>query len=311
MVDHKGPSASERDRADERKPLGRSVESLGWLASSGVQPRKRKEISGAQQADACLLVRSLPLSRPAWLCPPAPPITGVSNSSLLALKAQLAEAQQEATAVREGRLDAEDLKRRRGGGGPGGLGLAGRNAGVAARDARDRLQLKTAGQQLDDSRAALERKAALYERLAAGEEPEDERQLELYEVDFAVKPIDTAALAAGSQGRGGGLLSDDMAAERARREWEAEARDNLAREGDAAAAREATVAAIEEAAAEAEEERAAAARARASRADAEARKRERLKAAFMKKQLAALKQQQQHKGGGRAAGVAKQQGEGG
>ena len=35
------------DEKGKKRPLGRAVESLGWLASSGVQPKKRKEIQGA------------------------------------------------------------------------------------------------------------------------------------------------------------------------------------------------------------------------------------------------------------------------
>ena len=31
-----------------KRPLPRSLESLGWLASSGVQPKKHKHIEGAR-----------------------------------------------------------------------------------------------------------------------------------------------------------------------------------------------------------------------------------------------------------------------
>jgi hypothetical protein len=58
------------------------VDNLGWLASSGVQPRKRREIEG------------------------------VGASSLLALQAQVVRAQQEAALVKEGKLDAEELRAR-------------------------------------------------------------------------------------------------------------------------------------------------------------------------------------------------------
>lgn len=37
---------SDNQDVAEKKPLARSVESLGWLASSGVQPKKRREIEG-------------------------------------------------------------------------------------------------------------------------------------------------------------------------------------------------------------------------------------------------------------------------
>lgn len=60
--------ADEQDGAD-KKPLARSVESLGWLASSGVQPKKRREIEGgcrgAGVATYTLRGALLRLARPA------------------------------------------------------------------------------------------------------------------------------------------------------------------------------------------------------------------------------------------------------
>lgn len=114
-----------------KKPLARSVESLGWLASSGVQPRKRREIEGARvsRRPAAKLGRRLPpLLLPCSLssctvflaittsvrrCRP-PPLrsAGVGAASLMALQAQVAKAQQEASLVREGKLDAEELRAR-------------------------------------------------------------------------------------------------------------------------------------------------------------------------------------------------------
>eukprot|EP00887_Chlorella_sp_A99_P002345 scaffold10.g2345.t1 len=239
------------EKGEATKPLGRSAESLGWLASSGVVPKRRKEIHG------------------------------VSAASLVAMKAQLARTQQEAAAGREGRLDPEELRARR----RGGLALLerGRNAGVEARDAADRQELRTSAQRLGDSRAALERKAALYDKLERGEaEDEDER----YEVDFALKPpLDTAGIAAGS---GGGLLSGDMAQERRRRDWERDEEAALARRQALEERREEERQMIEEIVRETEEERARAAEAKQSRAEADARKREKLKAAFMRKQLQQL-----------------------
>ena len=56
------------------------------------------------------------------------------------------------------------------------------NPGVASRDHKDRLELKPTGtgaDRLAESQAALERKAALYEKLAKGEV---EHEAEKYEV---------------------------------------------------------------------------------------------------------------------------------
>lgn len=57
-----------------------------------------------------------------------------------------------------------------------------RNAGVDARDARDKLQLKATGEgaeRLAESQAALARKAQLYEKLARGEQQDDEEKYEV------------------------------------------------------------------------------------------------------------------------------------
>ncbi len=75
--------AGEGQPVREAKPLSRSAESLGWLAQSGVQPKKRREIEG------------------------------VSGASMVALKAEVFKTQQEAAAVKEGRLDADELRARR------------------------------------------------------------------------------------------------------------------------------------------------------------------------------------------------------
>lgn len=38
---------ADKGGGEGKKPLGRAIESLGWLASSGVQPKRRREIAGA------------------------------------------------------------------------------------------------------------------------------------------------------------------------------------------------------------------------------------------------------------------------
>lgn len=285
--------ADEQDGAD-KKPLARSVESLGWLASSGVQPKKRREIEG------------------------------VGASSLVAMQAQVFRAQQQAALVREGKLDPEEIRARRKG--PVAALLERKNAGVAQRDARDRQEIKTASDRLSESRAALERKAALYERLARGEvDDEDDK----YEVDFVMKGGDGGSGAgdgstvwgsSGGAGRGGGgsggwgggeldttglavqsgtggLVHVDMARERERRAWEDEQRAAKAAEEEAERQRQERRELLNEVIDEAAEERLRAAAAREQRAAAEARKRERLKAAFLKKQLEQLKQQKAPRGG--------------
>lgn len=129
----------------------------------------------------------------------------------------------------------------------GGL-LARSNRGVEARDARDKAALQTPATQAAQSYAALEQKAALYDKLARGELDDNE---ERYEVDFlrkgdwcdagpsgqrhgdgqeagpAGRPA--AAAAAGAIDSAGeavlrsrGLVSSDMEQERQRRSWEEE-----------------------------------------------------------------------------------------
>jgi len=70
-----------------------------------------------------------------------PPASGVGASSLFGLKAQVAKKQQEASDVRDGREDLETLRRRSKDGTIASL-LERRNAGVGARDKKDRLEIK-------------------------------------------------------------------------------------------------------------------------------------------------------------------------
>lgn len=284
---------SDNQDVAEKKPLARSVESLGWLASSGVQPKKRREIEG------------------------------VGASSLVAMQAQVFRAQQQAAMVREGKLDPEEIRARRKGSVAALLDR--KNAGVSQRDARDRQDVKTASDRLGESRAALERKAALYERLARGEvDDEDDK----YEVDFVMKggsgdggrgggdgrtvwggdggggrgggrggsEVDTTGLAV--QTETGGLVHGDMVRERERRAWEQEQLAAKAAAEEAERQRQERRELLNEVIDEAAEERRQVAAAREQRAAAEARKRERLKAAFLKKQLGQLKQQKAAQGGG-------------
>lgn len=129
---------------------------------------------------------------------PAPP-AGVSDAGVVELQAQLYRTQQQVAAWKDSGLDPADKHVRR----KAGLdvaALAGRsNPGVAARAAADKLELKqTTGEgaeRLAASAAALERKAALYERLARGEA--DDRE-EAYEVRVCAR-----VCLGGSAGEGG------------------------------------------------------------------------------------------------------------
>ncbi|KAK2080037.1 hypothetical protein QBZ16_002433 [Prototheca wickerhamii] len=230
----------------------REARSLGWLTQSAVQPRKRKEIQG------------------------------VSATSLLPLRSQLAAEQQKAAAVRSGELDRTELRaqqRKR-------LGLGNRaNAGVAARDARDRASIQTEQSRLADSAAALERKAALYDRLASGQESAPEGQ---YDVDFELKPApDSLGQAAGA--RGGGLVSEDMRAERARQDWEDEVEANRRQELDREDRRHQRREAIAELERETEDARRQDQAAKQALQRVAESRTAALKAAILKKKLAALR----------------------
>ncbi|CAL5218624.1 g325 [Coccomyxa viridis] len=182
-------------------------ERLGWLAGSTMQPRKRRMIEG------------------------------VGNRGLLDMKAVLYKEQQEAEQASRDPVFAAERQSRR----TVGLDvskLKGRNQGVDQRNMQDMQHVKTAQDKLDESRAALERKSQLYERLAAGQYNDAD---ELYNVDFLQKgtlederhsmqheaanraqhassdaPIDTAAGLVSSAG----MTNRGMERERERREWE-------------------------------------------------------------------------------------------
>ena len=157
---------------------------------------------------------------------------------------------------------------------------------------------------MTESAAALERKAALYDRLAAGN-PGNEDDFERYEVDFLMKGApgggDNSGIGGGGnriEKRGeidtveaavytetGALVSEDMAREQERRKWEREAGE--AREKESTADERRNM--IEELEKQTREARDRATMARQERQSVEARKRERLKAEFLKKKLEAAK----------------------
>ncbi|KAF9620388.1 hypothetical protein IFM89_011761 [Coptis chinensis] len=131
------------------------VESLGWLTESSIMPKKHRAIEG------------------------------VGASSILELKAQLYKTQEEAKKAKELAPDIEfhrakkkivshDV-------------LSQKNSGVDARAHKDKLELK-AVKDGSASYAALEKKAELYDKLVRGELPDEEEQ-EKYCVDFFQKGL--------------------------------------------------------------------------------------------------------------------------
>ncbi|XP_026389574.1 uncharacterized protein At4g18257-like isoform X2 [Papaver somniferum] len=135
--------------------MKREVESLGWLTESSIMPKKHKAIEG------------------------------VGASSILELKAQLYKSQEENRKNKDLTPDIE-FHRAKKKIVPNDT-FSNKNSGVEARAHKDKLELK-AVQDGSVSYAALERKAALYDKLARGELP-DEEEGEKYCVDFFSKSL--------------------------------------------------------------------------------------------------------------------------
>ncbi|XP_077250986.1 uncharacterized protein At4g18257-like [Tasmannia lanceolata] len=131
------------------------VESMGWLTESSVMPKKHKAIEG------------------------------VGASSILELKAQLYKTQEEAKKAKDLAPDVE-YHRAKKKIVPHNV-FSQKNSGVDARANRDKLELK-AVKDGSASYAALEKKAELYDKLASGELP-DEEEKEKYCVDFFHKNL--------------------------------------------------------------------------------------------------------------------------
>lgn len=133
------------------------VESLGWLTESTIMPKKHRAISG------------------------------VGASSIMELKAQLYQSQEEAKKSKE--FAGPDVEFHRAKNKISPLDpFSAKNSGVEARAHKDKLQLK-AEKDGSASYAALERKAELYEKLARGE-LSDEEEKEKYCVDFFGKRLE-------------------------------------------------------------------------------------------------------------------------
>ncbi|KAJ0957112.1 hypothetical protein HanPSC8_Chr01g0023421 [Helianthus annuus] len=131
------------------------VESLGWLTESSIMPKKHRAIAG------------------------------VGPSSILELKAQLYKSQEEAKTTNSNKNpDQLEVHRAKKKIVPNDV-FAGKNSGVDARSHKDKLEMK-AVKDGSASYAALEKKAELYEKLARGE-VSDEEDKEKYCVDFFSK----------------------------------------------------------------------------------------------------------------------------
>ncbi|KAL3154674.1 hypothetical protein ABBQ38_011223 [Trebouxia sp. C0009 RCD-2024] len=255
---------------DDRKRL-RAAENLGWLATSGTYSKKRKLIEG------------------------------VSGASVVELKAELYRAQQDAKLAQEGLLDEDRRDRRKAGIDVSGI-LGKGNAGVEQRSAKDDLSYKTDTDKLNDSYAALERKAVLYDRLSLGRFDDDEEQ---YNVDFlqkgslsdempgdrhrpaydAAEPIDTASMAI----RASGMVSGDMQQEQGRRNWEEETQRRYELEQLAEADRDQRVDNMARIVEQTNQSRERAVEAKKEQQQQAAQRKDRLKADFLKKQLEQLK----------------------
>ncbi|XP_059665120.1 uncharacterized protein At4g18257-like [Cornus florida] len=134
------------------------VESLGWLTESTIMPKKHRAIAG------------------------------VGPSSILELKAQLYRSQEESKRTKDvsahpDHLEYQRAKKKITPHDP----LSLKNSGVEARALKDKLELKAVNDG-SVSYAALERKAELYDKLARGE-LSDEEDEEKYCVDFFQKSL--------------------------------------------------------------------------------------------------------------------------
>ncbi|KAI4298251.1 hypothetical protein L6164_031832 [Bauhinia variegata] len=127
------------------------VESLGWLTESSIMPKKHRAISG------------------------------VGASSIMELKAQLYQSQEESKKSRELVGTEVEYQRAKKKITPKDV-FSVKNSGVDARAHKDKLELK-AVKDGSASYAALERKAELYDKLVKGE-LSDEEDKEKYCVDF-------------------------------------------------------------------------------------------------------------------------------
>ncbi|KAK9916134.1 hypothetical protein WJX75_009035 [Coccomyxa subellipsoidea] len=227
-------------------------------------------------------------------------IEGVGAAGILDLKAALYKEQQEAQLAKEDPIAAAARKSRR----TAGIDLsehARKNAGVEERDCHDKEQIKTPAARLAESYSALERKAKLYDKLASGQHDDED---DLYNVDFVRKgtldderremgpdvsrdtashaAIDTAATAT----RRGGMTSADMEMEQQRRQWEDDEWNELELRKQQEARKDDKIEALERIEEETQELRERLSRRKEQKEVQARQQRERLKATFLKKQVA-------------------------
>ena len=110
--------------------------------------------------------------------------------SLVGLRAQVAKKQQESKQLKLGSVDLMTLRRQqRGRSGSLKERMKGSNPGVEQRRQKDEQAMLSYDEEarIEQSRASLERKAQIYERMSRGEVQGDE-EYEEYEVDFLMKP---------------------------------------------------------------------------------------------------------------------------
>ena len=267
---------------DEHVPRGANAVDYGWRAGSSALPRAARAIENVNEKSLVKL-RATVLSARERERTSRARASGASASTSRA--GDVGGRPRGALAI-GGRGERRVGKRRAGGGDDD--ARAKRNAGVDARAARD-VEAK-----IDRSskgvRGALERKAALYERLSSGELAHEDG--DAYDVDFGAKRADADADDRADddapiyerQIRRGDMMSDDMRRELERREWE---EDVEREERDAARAAEArrVVFDIER---QTERERDAAEDAKRQRDEEDTARRAKLKAAFIRKKMAAM-----------------------
>ncbi|XP_030553771.1 uncharacterized protein At4g18257-like isoform X1 [Rhodamnia argentea] len=143
--------------ADEERKK-RVVESLGWLTESSIMPKKHRAIAG------------------------------VGASSIMELKAQLYRSQEESKQSKDLSGGSDASYHRAKITDPTPDSFSRKNSGVEARAHKDKLELKAIN---DGSKSyeALEKKAALYDKLVKGELSDEEDQ-EKYCVDFFRKNLE-------------------------------------------------------------------------------------------------------------------------
>ncbi|XP_051128564.1 uncharacterized protein LOC127249676 [Andrographis paniculata] len=143
----------------------RVVESLGWLTESTIMPRKHRAIEGVGASSVFELKAQLYQSQEESKRQPKDPVHSADHNYAQHLEVHRAKK----------KISANDS-------------FSAKNSGVDARAAKDKLELK-AVKDGSASYAALERKAELYDKLMRGELSDEEDQ-EKYCVDFFRKGIE-------------------------------------------------------------------------------------------------------------------------